>query len=439
MEIAQLCQNPAALLQRLIRFNTTNPPGNERECILFLRDLLNEAGIETMLLGRVESRPNLIARIKGQGHLPPLLFQGHVDVVTTEGQDWRYPPFEGCIDQGYVWGRGAMDMKGGLTMMLSSCLRSCIEQDELPGDVVLAMLVDEEAGGEFGAKYLVEHHAECFRDIRYAIGESGGSTTFIGGHKFMPIQVSEKQVCWLQITLQSSGGHSSLPQHNGIMSTLGHMLQQIDQCRLPVHITSVPEQMVRLFAANLSEPMQSTFLRLLDPGYTDKLLDWLGPKGQHFDAMLHNTINVTMIQGGENINVLPNRIVLQLDGRVLPGYGPADLVAELQELIGADIQVKILRFDQGSAGPDMEFFSELTTALSAADPELIPLPYLMTATTDGRFFSRLGIQTYGFLPMNQPPNVDLASHVHAADERIPVAALDFGAGVLYDIIRKRTK
>src|SRR5918992_2243084 len=164
----------AELLQNLIRFDTTNPPGNERECISYLNALLAEAGCETTILASDPQRPNLISRLKGQGKAPPLLLYGHVDVVTTVKQEWQYPPFEGKVVDGYLWGRGALDMKGGIVMMLDAFLRAKSEGVALPGDVVLALVSDEEAGGYCGARFLVEDHAGLFRGIRYAIGEFGG-------------------------------------------------------------------------------------------------------------------------------------------------------------------------------------------------------------------------------------------------------------------------
>ncbi|HZA22186.1 MAG TPA: M20/M25/M40 family metallo-hydrolase, partial [Dehalococcoidia bacterium] len=165
---------PPELLQNLIRFNTTNPPGNERPCIEYLNRLLTEAGFSTTILAKDPERPNLITRLAGQGKAPPLLLYGHVDVVTTERQTWQHPPFDGQLLDGYIWGRGALDMKGGIVMMLAAILRAR-EEGHLPaGDVVLAVVSDEEAGGYFGARYLVEEHSQLFHGICYAIGEFGG-------------------------------------------------------------------------------------------------------------------------------------------------------------------------------------------------------------------------------------------------------------------------
>ena len=232
-EMATIYQLPVELLQNLIRFNTTNPPGNEGECIAYINHLLNSLGIETTLLARDPSRPNLIARLSGQGNAPPLLLYGHVDVVTTENQAWQHPPFGGDLSDGYVWGRGALDMKGGIAMMLAAFLRAKVEGLVPPGDVVLALVSDEEGGGSLGAKYLVENHASLFDGIRYAIGEFGGCTFYVGRKRFYPIMVAEKQLCMIEASVLGKGGYFTLAIRGGAMAKLGRTLQRLDRHRTP--------------------------------------------------------------------------------------------------------------------------------------------------------------------------------------------------------------
>ncbi|MBS3732547.1 MAG: M20/M25/M40 family metallo-hydrolase, partial [Desulfobacterales bacterium] len=174
-------KNPVGILQDLICFDTTNPPGNEGPCIEYIRRLLENAGIPTQIIAKNENRPNLIARIAGDNTAPPLLLYGHVDVVTANSQTWQYPPFEGRMVNGYVWGRGALDMKGGLAMMVSAMLRLAREERSPAGDIVFAAVSDEESGGIHGARFLVENYPELFAGIRYAIGEFGGASMDFGG------------------------------------------------------------------------------------------------------------------------------------------------------------------------------------------------------------------------------------------------------------------
>lgn len=436
-------QQPLELLQQLIRFNTTNPPGNEAGCIAYIDALLRDAGLETTILASDAARPNLIARLKGEGNAPPLLLQGHVDVVTTEKQRWQQPPFEGKIQDGYLWGRGTLDMKGGVAMMIAALLRAKAEGTALPGDVVLTILSDEEAGGIVGAKYLVENHAELFKDIRYALGEVGGFTSYIGGQKFYLIQVVEKQVCWLKATLRGPGGHGSMPMHGGAMAQLGQLLQTLDQQRLPVHVTPVLHEMLGEMATTLDTANTSTasstaalLRQLLEPAHTNKALSRLGPHKQLFDAILHNTVNATIVHGGKKINVIPSEIVLELDGRLLPGYTSQDMLAELYHLLGNEVEFEVMRDGQGRGEPNLGFYSTLVDVLREADPTGKPVPFLMPAVTDGRYFAELGIQTYGFLPMSLPPDFHFLHMMHTSDERIPVEAMDFGTNAMYEVLRR---
>ena len=428
-------ERPVELLQNLIRFDTTNPPGNEAPCVNYIDNLLKAAGVETAILAKEVSRPNLITRLAGSGHAPPLLLYGHVDVVTTANQQWRQPPFEGKEADGYIWGRGALDMKGGLAMMLAALMRTRAERVRPAGDIILAVLSDEEAAGDCGAGYLVANHAGQFKGVRYAIGEFGGFPLYIGGRKFYGIQVAEKRFCWLKATVRGPGGHASLPRRDSATAALARLLTGLSEHRLPVHITPVVRQMIEQIAAAVPPPMKSTMLELLEPSRTDTALERLGSQQSLFDALLHNTVNATIIRGGQQINVVPSEITIKLDGRLLPGYTPEDLMAELRSIVGKDVELELIRCDPGPAAPDMGLFDTLADSIREADPAGIPLPVMVAATTDARSFSRLGIQTYGYTPMNLPPDFSFVETIHAADERIPLAAVDFGAAAIYRVIK----
>ena len=432
-----LYQRPAELLQQLLRFDTTNPPGNEASCIDYIRTLLIDAGFETTVLASDNKRPNLVTRLHGRGEAPPLLLQGHIDVVTTANQHWQHPPFDGQQIGEYIWGRGTLDMKGGVAMMLAALLRAKAEGESLPGDIIFTALSDEESGGGVGAKFLVENHAELFKDVRYALGEVGGFTSYIDGKKFYCIQVLEKQVCWLKATLRGPGGHGSIPMHGGAVAKLGRLLQILDQHRLPVHIHPVVHQMLETMASTLSSSPTGPMLRqLLDPAHANEVLDQLGSHTHFFDPILHNTVNVTILHGGHKINVIPSEIVVEMDGRLLPGYNSDDMLQELRELVGDDIEFELLRYGEGATEANMGFYDTLADILHDADPVGVAIPTLMPAVTDGRFFSQLDIQTYGFLPMDLYEGFDFLQAIHAADERIPVAALSFGTNAIYEALRR---
>ena len=427
---------PAELLQRLLRFDTTNPPGNERPCIEFLDGLLRDAGLETTTAAKDPDRPNLVARIPGEGSAPPLLLQGHVDVVPTSGQQWTRDPFGGEIAGGELWGRGTLDMKGGVAMFVSAALRA-VERGARPaGDVVLALVSDEEAGGACGASWLADERPELFDGIRYALGEFGGFTMDIAGRTFMPIQVAEKRVCRLRMTVRGPGGHGSVPLRGGATARLAKLLRTLDRKRLPVHVTPVARDMVDEIAGGLPAPAGALARRLLDPRLTDRVLDVLGTRGRPFDAILHNTLNATVIRGGDSVNVVPAEVTVECDGRILPGFEPEDLVREAQALVGRDVEVEVTRAEPATPEPTRGLYDLLAGVLRDVEPSATPIPYLMPAVTDGRHFARLGIENYGFTPMRLPSDMRFSELIHAADERIPVDAIEFGTDAVFRVLER---
>ncbi|MEI6186547.1 MAG: M20/M25/M40 family metallo-hydrolase, partial [Dehalococcoidia bacterium] len=330
---AAIYTRPAEILKHLIRHNTVNPPGNEAACINYIKGLLDWAGVQNTIVAGEPSRPNLVARIPGQGSAPPLLMYGHIDVVTTANQKWRLNPFVGEELDGYIWGRGALDMKGAIAMMLAALMRAKSDGLVPPGDVLLAVLSDEENHSTFGAEYLVTSQAQLFQGVKYAIGEFGGYTSHILRHRFYPIMVSEKQGCGVIANLRGKGGHGAWPERGGIMARLGRLLQSLER-RLPVHLTPVAREQVRCTAEGLPSPLKQTLMQLLIPALTNSILDTLGQQLRMFDPILHNTVAATTIRGGESFNQVPGQVTLGLDCRLLPGFSPDDIIAELKGLAG---------------------------------------------------------------------------------------------------------
>jgi acetylornithine deacetylase/succinyl-diaminopimelate desuccinylase-like protein len=358
-----------------------------------------------------------------------------VDVVSTENQKWQHPPFEGKVIDGYVWGRGALDDKGGVAMLLAAFIKAKAEGLTPPGDVILAILCDEEQGGEYGAKYLVEHHADLFKDIRYAIGEFGGFTFYIGNQKLYPIMVAEKQPCKIRATVHGPSGHGSLPLRRGATAKLAKFLQRLDEEQLPVHIIPVVRQMFQTYIMSLPFFHGVVFRLLLNPALTDYVLSLLGEERRVLDPLLHNTVNVINVQGGGPTLMVPGEIVVELVGSILPGYSPNDLLSEIRQIVGDDVELEIVYSEPAPPEPDMGLFNTLIDILLEIDMEGIPVPLLLPSPTDARTFSRLGIQTYGFLPMNLPPDFNFNQVIHSADERVPVEAIEFGTTAIYKLLQ----
>ncbi len=426
--------HPVELLQTLVRFDTTNPPGNEATCINYLNGLFKQNGFATTVLGKTAERTNLITRLPGRGEAPPVVWQAHVDVVTTAEQTWQYPPFTADIVDGMLWGRGTLDDKGAAAMMTVALLRAKAQGIVPPGDIIFTALADEEAGAEYGAKFLVKEHPEQFEGARFAIGEGGGISITMGGKKCYVIMLAEKQICWMRLTLHGRAGHGSVPLRGQAMAKLARVLHILDRKRLPVHVTPTVSQMITGISDELPFPQNVVLRQLLNPTLTDRVLDMLGDKGEQLGASLHNTASPTIVRGGEKINVIPGEITLELDGRLLPGFTPDDMMRELRELLGDDIGLTIERYEPGPQPADMERYAVLADIIRKADPEGIPVPYLVSGVTDARHFAKLGIQSYGFIPMQIPD--ELIKTIHAADERIPVATIEWGTQVLLETLQR---
>jgi acetylornithine deacetylase/succinyl-diaminopimelate desuccinylase-like protein len=327
-------------------------------------------------------------------------------------------------------------MKAGVAMLVRAFLRASAENAALPGDLVLVVLSDEEAGGDLGAKYLVEEQPELFEGMRYALGEFGGFTLHLGGRRFYPIQVAEKQICWLKATIRGPGGHGAMVNRGGTVARLGKVLTDLDRKRLPVHVTPVVREFVDRIAAELPRKEATVLRSLLKPRFTDTALRLLGERGRSLEPMLRNTVNATIVRCGQKINVVPSEIELELDGRALPGFSPEQLIAEVQGLVGPDVELELVRHDPGPSEPDLGLFDTLAGVLRELDPGGVPVPLLQIGVTDGRFFSRAGIQTYGFLPMRLPEDFKFDKLIHAADERIPADALEFGAEAVWRAVQR---
>lgn len=426
-------ERPVELLQHLIRFDTTNPPGNERACIDWIGALLEAYDIDYDLYADAPERPNLVARLDG-GDAPGLMLYGHVDVVPTNDDAWTHPPFSAVIEDDFVWGRGALDMKGGVAMLTAAFLRAASEDVDLGGDLVLCILSDEEAGGDQGARFMVENHAEAFDGVEYALGEFGGFTMDVAGERFYPIQVAEKQVCWLELTFHGQGGHGSFPNDGDAMAKMARAVDALDGSRLPVHVTPETNQMFEALADGLP-PTYALYIRgLLNGALTDRLLDLGGEDARLLDALLHHTVNTTVVEGGSKENVVPDEVSLTLDVRILPGYDETDAIREIRSVVGDDVEIDVIRFEEGPPEADMTYFDDLAAVLEDADPGSIAIPLVMPGGTDGRIFADLGIQSYGFTPMQLPPDFEFTSLIHTNDERIPVESVGWGADRVFDAV-----
>jgi acetylornithine deacetylase/succinyl-diaminopimelate desuccinylase-like protein len=431
-----LVRRPAELLQRLLRFDTSNPPGGEGACLAFVGELLAAAGVEARLLGATAERPNLVARLAGRGAAPPLLLQAHVDVVPADRREWTHDPFAGEIADGFVWGRGALDVKGGVAMLLAALVRTALDGPAPPGDVVLCLVADEEAGGELGARFLVEAHPELFAGVRHAIGEWGGFSLDLLGGRFYPIQVAERQRCWLRATVRGRGGHGALPPPDNPLTRAGRVLARLGAGRLPAHVTPPARATLEAIARALPDDAAATVRALLDTSRVDATLDAAGGALALFEPVLHDTATPTRLRAGEQVNVVPDRVTIDLDGRLLPGRQPEVLLAGVRSLAAEPLELEVLRHDPGPEVLDLSLLPLLGEVVREAEPGAVAVPFLMPGFSDARHFARLGIQTYGFLPMPLGDTLEEVRRIHGVDERIPVGALELGARCLQRVVER---
>jgi acetylornithine deacetylase/succinyl-diaminopimelate desuccinylase-like protein len=320
--------------------------------------------------------------------------------------------------------------------MVSAFLRAAADSVELPGDVVLVVLADEEAGGDFGAKFLVEEHTHLFEGVEYSLGEFGGFTLEIAGRHIYPIQVAEKQICWLKATVPGRGGHGAVPQRGGTMARLGRFLRDLDRKRTPVHVTPVARAMIEAIADAVPRPTRDVLRALLRPRLTDRMLPLLKERARPMEGLLRNTVNATIIHAGEKVNVVPASVEVELDTRALPGFGPDEVIAEVQLLAGEDIELELVRYDAGPPAPRLDQFETLAGILRELEPGATPVPMLQGGVTDARFFARLGIQNYGFLPLRLPGDFRFTNLIHAADERVPADAIEFGTEAVFRALQR---
>ena len=425
------------LTQRLIRFDTSNPPGQERECALWLKSLLDAHGIENQVLhpdGKPE-RCSVVARVAGRGEAPPLLLQGHIDVVTIHGQRWSQDPFGGEIVDGNVWGRGAVDMKGGVAMMLHALLRAQHSDVKPPGDLIFAALADEELGGRQGSAYLVHEHAHLFEGVNHALGELGGFTVHLRGKRFYPIMVAEKHICRIRVTFVGDGGHGSQIHRDTAMGRAARALRRMERRHPPFRFVDATRAMLEAITEEMPVRDAMALRMLMKPNTAGVALGLMGDKvARMLEPMLRDTINPTIINGGIQENAVPSEVEVLLDCRLLPGSNQSDIVREVLAVVGEHAEIKVERYEDGPSMVDMSLMPYLSELLETADPGSKAIPFMVAGGTDAKWFDKLGIETYGFTPMRLPPEIDYMALFHGPDERVPVDALHFGAELMHQAV-----
>jgi acetylornithine deacetylase/succinyl-diaminopimelate desuccinylase-like protein len=417
----------AALCSDLIRIDTSNrgdhSGAGERPAAEHVAALLGEAGLEPVVLESHPGRASVVTRMTGEDpSRPALLIHGHLDVVPADAADWAVHPFSGEIVDETIWGRGAVDMKDMDAMILAVVRQRMREGRRPPRDVVIAFLADEEAGGTWGSRWLVDNHPGLLEGVTEAIGEVGGFSATIGGQRLYLVQTAEKGMAWLRLTAHGTAGHGSLLQSDNAVTELAETVARIGRHEWPTRFTPS----VRAFMEAASAALGFEFT----PNAPQHVLAKLGPLARMIGATLTNTANPTMLDAGYKVNVVPQVAAAQVDGRFVPGC-EEEFFAELDSLLGPGVRREFIHHDVALETTfDGDLCAAMTAALLAEDPGARAVPYCMSGGTDAKSFSRLGIRCFGFAPLRLPADVDFFGMFHGVDERVPVDALRFGVRVL---------
>ncbi len=422
------------LARDLIRIDTTNTGdpatlSGERPAAEYVAAKLDEVGYDvTYVESGAPGRGNVIARLQGSDtSRGALLVHGHLDVVPAEASEWTTHPFSGEIADGYLWGRGAIDMKHMVAMTLAVA-RQLKRQGTVPArDLIFAFLADEEAGGFQGSHWLVQHRRELFEGATEAISEVGGfSVTLADDVRAYLIETAEKGIMWLRLRAQGTPGHASMLQPDNAVAKLAAAVTRLDQHIFPQIITPPVREFLDGVTAITGQPFPE-----------DNLQDAVGRLGgiaRIIGATLRDTANVTIFNAGYKANVVPSGATAEIDVRVLPGR-QEELVRELREIIGPDIQ---MQWEPGLPPIQTTFdgvlVDHMTAAIQAEDPTARTLPYMLSAGTDAKAFDQLGIRHFGFSPLRLPPELDFTALFHGIDERVPLDALLFGTRVLLRLL-----
>jgi acetylornithine deacetylase/succinyl-diaminopimelate desuccinylase-like protein len=418
-EVVEICRD-------LIRMDTSNygddsGPG-ERKAAEHVAALLDEVGIESELFELQSGRTSVVAQWGGTpGGEDALLVHGHLDVVPAVAEDWEVDPFSGEIRDGYLWGRGAVDMKNFDAMVLSA-VRARTRAGEPPDrPIVLCFTADEEAGGMHGARVLVDEHTDHLAHCTEAIGEVGGFSTTIRGQRLYLIEAAEKGMAWLKLTARGRAGHGSMINTDNAVNQLTAAVARIGAYQWPVRLT--PAMEVLLATVGEMAGVEAT------PENAEALVAEFGGGARMVSAVIRNTCNPTMLRAGYKVNVVPTEATAHVDGRFLPGYED-EFFDTLAELCGDGIERSTVSHQQPWETPyDGDLVDVMTRSLLAEDPDARVAPYLLSAGTDAKHFRRLGLRSYGFTPLKLPDDLDFAALFHGVDERVPVDSLSFGARV----------
>lgn len=424
-------------LRDILRLDTRNPPGNEMRAAAYLRSVLEKEGFECVIVGPSPDRATLVTRLKGDGSEPPLLLMSHTDVVAVEPEKWSYHPFSGEIANGYVYGRGALDMKNMVTMELMTMLLLKRMGVPLKRDVIYMAEADEETGGEQGAKWIVEHHPELIQ-AAYALNEGGGDGLKINDQLYYTVETAEKGTARFRIRTTGNPGHGSIPHKNNAIVRLAALLSKDNQP--PVHFTDTLRGYIEGIASAQAPEIAAAFKKvLIDENGASEAIDQLPideSLKNELHAMSRNTIAPTMLKAGSQINVIPSEAEVYVDGRTLPGQALEQYLEELHTIFGNDCEIEFINPARAlESDPNSPLFEVIKEVIHTHEPKATIIPTMLTGGTDAKHVSHLGTMVYGFSPTLYIDENGWGG-VHGHDERINMRAMQWGTRILYEVVEK---
>jgi acetylornithine deacetylase/succinyl-diaminopimelate desuccinylase-like protein len=430
-----------ALLGDLVRCDTSNPPGATGDAAELAAEQLRAAGCEPEVFEPAPGHVNVVGRLKGSGDEPPLLLNAHLDVVPAVADEWTHPPFAGEIADGYLWGRGAVDMKNMAAMSLTVVRLLAADDRPRRRDVIFAGVADEEAGCTNGSAWLVDQRPELVR-AGYALGEVGGFTMQIGEATVYPVQVAEKGVCWIRARARGTAGHGSIPREDNAVVTLARFLERAGRRQLPVHRSAAVERFITALARSQPQPARSVLPLLLNDRLSPLVARAIPDRSvaRLLAALIRNTVSPVMLAGGDKINVIPSVAEAHLDGRIAVGSTGEQLLAELRRLAGDAIELEVIhQRDPHEASADTPLFATIADVVAEHHPGAVAVPSVIPGFTDAHYWSTLGTVCYGFSPVRlAPDDPPFAELFHAADERLPVHGFKAGLRMLADVVSRFT-
>lgn len=426
--------------QAILRLDTRNPPGNESKAAEYLRSVLEQEGIECQIVGPSPDRATLIARLKGDGSEQPFLLMSHTDVVAVELEKWSHDPFAADISNGFVYARGALDMKNMVTMELMVMLLLKRSGIPLKRDVIYMAAADEEVGGQQGAGWVVQHHPELIQ-AEYAFNEGGGNGLEMNGKLYYTVQTAEKGSARFRVSTKGKPGHGSISHGDSAILKLAHLLSKVQHNQTPVHFTaSLRGYITGLASVQPPEVAQLFHTILASEEGADAAIDALPIDTAlklELHALVRNTVVPTMLHAGSQINVIPSEAVASFDARILPGSTIEEFSNELRTIFGAEAQIDFFEPSQAlEADPASPLFEVIKTVMKEYEPEAPVVPTMLTGGTDAKHVAKLGTKIYGFAP-ELYVNGDMGwSGIHGHDERISVQSIQWGTRVLYEVVER---